>query len=106
MVRQDIYSCVWLYNIINLLIIETNLKHEIPQERYTYKMKRNVNQSIGIVKSHFLRSLMFYESPERFKELDIVNMLIKTTLIPIKENRKAKRGNVKNKSRMSYKYTY
>ena len=106
LVRQDIYSCVWLYNIINLLIIETNLKHEIPQERYTYKMKRNVNQSIGIVKSHFLRSLMFYESPERFKELDIVNMLIKTTLIPIKENRKAKRGNVKNKSRMSYKYTY
>ena len=49
---------------------------------------------------------MFYESPERFKELDIVNMIIKTTLIPVKNNRKVKRGNSKNKSRMSYRYTY
>lgn len=106
LIKQDIYSCVWLYNLINLFIIEANLKHEIPQDRYTYKMKRNTNQSIGIVKSYFLRSLMFYESPERFKELDIVNILIKTTLVPIRENRKVIRGNSKNKSRMSYRYTY
>ena len=106
LIKQDIYSCVWLYNLVNLFVIEANLKSELPQDRYTYKMKRNNNQSIGIVKSYFLRSLMFYESPERFKELDIVNMIIKTTLIPVKNKRKVKRGNSKNKSRMSYRYTY
>ena len=106
LIRQDIYSTIWLSNLISLLIIETNLKHEIPTDRYKYEMKRNTNQVIGIVKSHFIRSLMFYDSPDKFKELDIVNMLIKTKLIPIRNNRKAKRANVKNVSRRSYRYSY
>ena len=106
LIRQDIFSAIWLSNLISLLIIETNLKHEIPAERYTYEMKRNTNQVLGVVKSHFIRSLMFYESPDKFKELDIVNMLIKTKLIPVRNNRKAKRANVKNVSRRSYRYSY
>lgn len=52
-------------------------------------MKRNTNQVIGIVKSHFIRSIMFYESPDKFKELNIVNMLINTKLVPIRSDRKS-----------------
>lgn len=106
LIRQDIYSTIWLSNLVSLFIIETNLKHEIPQERYKYEMKRNTNQIIGIIKSHFIRSLIFYESPDKFKELDIVNLLIKTKLVPVRNNRKAKRANVKNVSRRSYRYSY
>lgn len=106
LVRQDVFASIWLSNIISLFIIETNLKHEIPSDRYKYEMKRNTNQIIGVIKSHFIRSLMFYESPDKFKELDIVNMLIKTKLIPIRNNRQAKRANVKNVSRRSYRYSY
>lgn len=67
-------------------------------------MKRNTNQIIGIIKSHFIRSLVFYDSPDKYKELNLVNLLIKTKLVPIREDRKSKRANVKNVSRRSYRY--
>lgn len=82
------------------------MKHEIPTERYTYEMKRNTNQIIAVVKSHFVKSLMFYESHDKFKELNIANMLIKTKLIPVRDKRKVKRANVRNVSRRSYRYSY
>jgi hypothetical protein len=106
LIRQDIYSTIWLSNIVSLLIIECNLKHEIPYERYKYQMKRNTNQIIGIIKSHFIKSLVFYDSPDKYKELNLVNLLIKTKLVPIRKDRTYKRANVKNVSRRSYRYSY
>lgn len=106
LIRQDIYSTIWLSNLISLFIIECNLKYDIPQERYKYQMKRNTNQFIGIIKSHFIRSIIFYDSKEKYKELDLVDLLIKTKLVPIRKDRVSKRANVKNVSRRSYRYSY
>ncbi len=106
LIRQDLYSTIWLSNIVSLLIIECNLKHEIPYGRYKYQMKRNTNQIIGIIKSYFIRALVFYDSPDKYKELNLVNLLIKTKLVPIRKDRKSKRANVKNVSRRSYRYSY
>ncbi len=102
LIRQDIYSCIWLYNIIMMYILEANEQDEIPQNRYKNHMKRNTNQAIGIVKSYFLKGLIDMNA----NQVSIVKQIIKCTLIPEKKDRKYERKTPVNKSRMSYKYTY
>lgn len=106
LVRQDIFPAIWLSNLVSLFIIEINQKDEIPSDRYKYQMKRNTNQIIGVIKSHFIRSLIFHDMQDKYNDIDIVNMLIKTKLVPIRNNRSVLRRNVKNVSRMSYRYSY
>lgn len=106
LVRQDIYSTIWLYNLIQMYIIQANEEDEIPSDRYTYEMKRNTNQIIGVVKSYFVKNLMQFDNPNE-KDLDMVGKLIKIHLVPIRKNRHYERKNVAtNKSRISYRYSY
>lgn len=106
LVRQDIYSTIWLYNLIQMYIIQANEEDEIPSDRYTYEMQRNTNQIIGVVKSYFVKNLMQFDNPNE-KDLDMVGKLIKIHLIPVRKNRHYERKNVAtNKSRISYRYSY
>jgi len=57
-----------------LKLIEVDQKHKIPQERYKYEMKRNLNAAIGVMKIYLVKTIMG--------------------------------ANTKNKSRMSYRYSY
>jgi len=106
LIRQDMYACIWLHNIIMFKIIETNEKQEIPQERYKHEMKRNVNIAIGVIKSYFVKAVISEDKEECSKCFDIVDELMIKYLVPKRPDRNYKRGNVKNKSRMSYRYTY
>jgi len=106
LIRQDIYSTSWLYNLVQMYIIETNEKYEIPSDRYKYKMCRNTNQSIGIIKSYFIRSVILYDSPSSDKDISIVDELAKIDLVPKRDNRHYDRKSRGNKSRISYRYTY
>lgn len=106
LVRQDIYSTIWLFNIIMLQIIEVNEKHEIPQDRYTYKMKTNINIAIGIIKSSFISSIINEDAQARYDNMTKTHELISKHLVPVRDGRQFKRGNTKNKSRMGYRYTY
>ena len=106
LILQDIFTCIWLYNIIMIRIIEANEENEIPRYRYKYQMKRNVNIAIGIIKTHFIKSIILAGSEESTKAFNLYTELINKYLVPIRQNRHYKRGNVKNKSRMSYRYSY
>ena len=106
LILQDIFTCIWLYNIIMIRIIEANEENEIPRDRYKYQMKRNVNIAIGIIKTHFIKSIILAGSEESTKAFNLYTELINKYLVPIRQNRHYKRGNVKNKSRMSYRYSY
>ena len=106
LILQDIYCATWLYNLIMLKIIEVNQKHEIPQERYTYEMKRNINASIGIMKSYFVKSIIEMKNEKRKDALEQIDKLMVKQLVPVRKDRQFARGNTKNKSRMSYRYSY
>lgn len=106
LILQDIYCTVWLYNLTMLKLIEVSQKHTIPQERYKYEMKRNLNAAIGVMKSYFVRTIMEKNKEKKWELLNQIDQLMIKQLIPIRKDRKFKRGNTKNKSRMSYRYSY
>lgn len=106
LILQDIYCCVWLYNLTMLQIIEGNESKEIPQDRYKYEMKRNINIAIGVVKTYFIKSLLSPTKKARRESMTQMNRLLLKHLIPIRPNRSTKRKHAVNKSRRSYRYTY
>ena len=106
LIRQDIYCCVWLYNLIMLYIIELNETEGIPQERYKHEMRRNISISIGVVKTYFIQSILGNTPEKRHESVERMSELIKQHLIPVRPDRIAKRHHTINKSRRSYRYTY
>lgn len=106
LILQDIYCCVWLYNLTMIQIIEANEAEEIPQDRYKYEMKRNMSIAIGVVKTYFIKSLMSKTKKARKENMDQMSILLMKHLVPIRPNRSTKRRHGVNKSRRSYRYTY
>ncbi|GLL50199.1 IS4 family transposase [Tetragenococcus halophilus] len=106
LIFQDIYCCVWLYNLTMLHIMEVNESKAIPQERYKYEMKRNISISIGIIKTYFIQSIMGETYEKREESIIQMENLLTAYLVPIRPDRKARRQESKNKSRRSYRYTY
>lgn len=89
-----------------LQIIEINEVGKIPQEQYKYEMRRNINISIGIVKTYFVQSIMCEDQEKREKCFQQMSGLITKHLVRVRPNRKANRQHSVNKSRRSYRYTY
>lgn len=106
LILQDIYCCVWLYNLTMLNIIEMNEAGEIPQDRYKYEMKSNISIAIGVVKTYFIKSLMSPTQKARKESVKQMNTLLFKHLVPIRPNRTTERTHGVNKSRRSYRYTY
>jgi Transposase DDE domain. len=106
LILQDIYCTVWLYNLTMLKLIEVDQKHKIPQERYKYEMKRNLNAAIGVMKTYLVKTIMGASKSQKKEYLNQMDQLIIKQLIPIRKDRKFRRANAKNKSRMSYRYSY
>lgn len=106
LILQDIYCCVWFYNLVILYIIELNEKEQIPQEHYKYEMRRNISVAIGIVKTYFLQSIMGETAEKREKCAEEMSQLILKHLVPVRPDRTVKRQHPVNKSRRSYLYTY
>lgn len=106
LILQDIYCCVWLYNLTMILIIEANEAKTIPQDRYKYEMRHNINIAIGVVKTYFLKSLMSPTKQARQASVDQMDTLIMKYLVPVRPGRSTKRKTAVNKSRRSYRYTY
>lgn len=106
LILQDIYCCVWLYNLTMLNLIEMNEAGEIPQDRYKYEMKSNISIAIGVVKTYFIKSLMSPTQKARKESVKQMNTLLFKHLVPIRPNRTTERTHGVNKSRRSYRYTY
>ncbi|MBO1305429.1 IS4 family transposase [Enterococcus sp. 669A] len=106
LILQDIYCCVWFYNLVMLYIIEINEENKIAQEQYKYEMRRNIGISIGIMKTYFLQSVIGETEEKRNQCIEEMGKLIIKHLVPIRPNRTSKRQTPVNKSRRSYRYTY
>lgn len=104
---QDIYISVFAHNLAQDIIAQANLKHEIKQEKYKYKMKINNNYAIGAIKTYLIKIIVKKNNKKSDK---MMGELFKNTakkLVPIRDNRSYSRNiNPVNKCRMSYKYSY
>ena len=71
-----------------LKLIEDNQKHTIPQERYKYEMKRNLNAAIGVMKSYFVKTVTDTNKDQKRELLNQIEQLMVKHLIPIRKDRK------------------
>lgn len=106
LILQDIYCTIWLYNLTMLHLIEVSETRDIPQERYKYEMKQNINIAIGIVKTYFIQSVMAETHEQRKTAVEQMTSLLAKHLVPVRPNRAVERKHPVNKSRRSYRYTY
>lgn len=104
-IEQDIYACVIMYNL-TIANIQDNFLLE-DEGRYRYKMQVNMNFSIGIIKSLFIKIILAKSKTERNRLNQELKESINRYCLPIRENRTYKRKrNTKNKCSMGYKYSY
>lgn len=107
LIYQDIYSDIWLYNLISLKIIEMNEKAPIEQkDESEYVLKRNFNKAIGIIKKKFIKALVMMDDNIRQEAMISIEENILGNIQWIKKDRSYKRQKTTTPSSMSYKKSY
>lgn len=106
LIQQDIYCCIWLYNVTMLIILDNNFVKKRPEDQYKYQMRPNISIAIGIVKTCFLPIILSTDRSVHNKYVTILDKLINEYLVPVRNKRTSHRKHPVNKSRYSYRYTY
>ena len=98
-IKQDIYSGVLVYNMIQTM--KNEAKEEIEQSKYKHEMKVNENIAIGLFKNEMIYIMMEKDDNERIKRYDKLCTKILKYKIPIRKNR-----NYKIEPRVNNKNSY
>lgn len=95
-IKQEIYSQMMVYNIIQSII--NDLESDIEQEKYKHPMKININMAIGFVKRFLVKILIEDDENKRNKLSDQLFNNILKNIVPIRKDRHNPRNdNKKNK---------
>ena len=100
LIKQDIYSGMWAYNMFGLKIIE---KNEKIQSSSKYIIKDNFNKVIGAIKNTLMEYLVTKDEIRKKYMDDFIVRAI--TYVKI-DKRQFKRKKPVNKSAMSYRKTF
>ena len=100
LIKQDIYSDMWAYNMFGLKIIE---KNEKLQSSSKYIIKENFNKVIGAIKNTLMEYLVTTDEIRKKYMDDFIVRAI--TYVKI-DKRQFKRKKPVNKSAMSYRKTF
>ena len=100
LIKQDIYSKMWAYNMFGLKIIE---KNEKLQSSSKYIIKENFNKVIGAIKNTLMEYLVTTDEIRKKYMDDFIVRAI--TYVKI-DKRQFKRKKPVNKSAMSYRKTF
>ena len=100
LIKQDIYSDMWAYNMFGLKIIE---KNEKLQSNSKYIIKENFNKVIGAIKNTLMEYLVTTDEIRKKYMDDFIVRAI--TYVKI-DKRQFKRKKPVNKSAMSYRKTF
>ena len=100
LIKQDIYSDMWAYNMFGLKIIE---KNEKLQSSSKYIIKDNFNKVIGAIKNTLMEYLVTTDEIRKKYMDDFIEHAI--TYVKI-DKRQFKRKKPVNKSAMSYRKTF
>lgn len=101
LILQDIYGCMWMYDIIQLYVLSL----DPPAKKWKWKTKINGNAAAGLMKSNLARAVMHPDAEERRKASEFLERQIPKYVCPVRPDRKysRKRCRQKNHSRMSYR---
>jgi len=86
LIEQDIYSQIYIANIVQSFINDT--EKEINQGKYKNKMKVNCNMAIGLLKNNFIYIIIEKNTSKRHKMMDDLERAIIEHLVPVKDGRK------------------
>ncbi len=85
LIKQDIYSQMLAFNILQAFINET--EENIEQEKYKYEMKINKNMAVGFFKKFFLYILIEEDEKRKEELLETLTSSITSYLIPVRKDR-------------------
>ena len=87
-IKQDIYSGVLVYNMIQTM--KNEAKEEREQKKYKHEMKVNENVAIGLFKNEMIYIMLEANDKERLKRYDKLCKKILKYKIPIRKDRNYK----------------
>ena len=97
LIKQDIYSDMWAYNMFGLKIIE---KNEKLQSSSKYIIKENFNKVIGAIKNTLMEYLVTTDEIRKQELLKYMDDFIVHAITYVKRKKPV------NKSAMSYRKTF
>ena len=97
LIKQDIYSKMWAYNMFGLKIIE---KNEKLQSSSKYIIKENFNKVIGAIKNTLMEYLVTTDETRKQELLKYMDDFIVRAITYVKRKKPV------NKSAMSYRKTF
>ena len=97
LIKQDIYSDMWAYNMFGLKIIE---KNEKLQSSSKYIIKENFNKVIGAIKNTLMEYLVTTDEIRKQELLKYMDDFIVRAITYVKRKKPV------NKSAMSYRKTF
>ena len=104
LIKQDINSDMWAYNMFGLKIIE---KNEKLQSSSKYIIKENFNKVIGAIKNTLMEYLVTTDEIRKQELLKYMDDFIVRAITYVKiDKRQFKRKKPVNKSAMSYRKTF
>ena len=104
LIKQDIYSDMWAYNMFGLKIIE---KNEKLKSNSKYIIKENFNKVIGAIKNTLMEYLVTTDEIRKQELLKYMDDFIVRAITYVKiDKRQFKRKKPVNKSAMSYRKTF
>lgn len=84
-IKQEIYSHMMVYNIVESIAIET--ENQINQDDYKYKMQVNFNMAIGFTKRALIKILIEDDMDRREEMMEKLCNNILKNIVPIRPNR-------------------
>ena len=108
LIKQDIYSDMWAYNMFGLKIIEKNEKLQSSRQSKNgkYIIKDNFNKVIGSIKNTLMEYLVTTDEIRKQELLKYMDDFIVRAITYVKiDKRQFKRKKPVNKSAMSYRKT-
>lgn len=104
-IKQEIYSQMMVYNIIQSIIIEAESR--INQKKYKHKMKINFNMAVGHTKRMFVKLLIEEDREKSMKMYDDLIERYLENLVPIIKDRHYERKQYsKNKYSINKRKSY
>ena len=97
LIKQDIYSGMWAYNMFGLKIIE---KNEKLKSNSKYIIKENFNKVIGAIKNTLMEYLVTTDETRKQELLKYMDDFIVRAITYVKRKKPV------NKSAMSYRKTF
>ena len=84
-IKQEIYSHMMVYNIVESIAIET--ANQINQDKYKYKMQINFDMAVGFIKRALIKILIEDDADKREEMMEKLCNNVLKNMVPIRPNR-------------------